>query len=111
MVIDTVVCLTLAKWETVSGQFGGYLSLPCLAKSFACVSFVAISTLECLFLLCIAACIPPSRCCRKFFICALVLQSHALFLARQWQPFYRLEINMKDGSFVWCGGMEYETCV
>src|SRR5215475_6437651 len=24
-VIDTVVCLTLAKWETVSGQFGGYL--------------------------------------------------------------------------------------
>jgi Transposase len=27
LVIDTVVCLTLAKWETVSGQFGGYLSL------------------------------------------------------------------------------------
>jgi hypothetical protein len=26
LVIDTVVCLTLAKWETVSGQFGGYLS-------------------------------------------------------------------------------------
>jgi hypothetical protein len=24
LVIDTVVCLTLAKWETVSGQFGGY---------------------------------------------------------------------------------------
>ena len=23
--MDTVVCLTLAKWETVSGQFGGYL--------------------------------------------------------------------------------------
>jgi hypothetical protein len=23
LVIDTVVCLTLAKWETVSGQFGG----------------------------------------------------------------------------------------
>jgi hypothetical protein len=22
----TVVCLTLAKWETVSGRFGGYLS-------------------------------------------------------------------------------------
>jgi integrase len=22
---DQVVCLTLAKWETVSGQFGGYL--------------------------------------------------------------------------------------
>ena len=26
LVIDTLVCLTLAKWETVSGQFGGYLS-------------------------------------------------------------------------------------
>src|SRR5690349_13901632 len=25
LVIDTVVCLTLVKWETVSGQFGGYL--------------------------------------------------------------------------------------
>jgi hypothetical protein len=25
LVIDTIVCLTLAKWETVSGQFGGYL--------------------------------------------------------------------------------------
>ena len=25
LVIDTVVCLTLAKWETASGQFGGYL--------------------------------------------------------------------------------------
>jgi hypothetical protein len=27
LLIDTVVCLTLAKWETVSGRFGGYLSL------------------------------------------------------------------------------------
>ena len=26
LVIDTVVCLTLAKWETVSGQFGGNLT-------------------------------------------------------------------------------------
>ena len=26
LIIDTVVCLTLAKWETVSGQFGGYLT-------------------------------------------------------------------------------------
>ena len=24
--MNTVVCLTLAKWETVSGQFGGYLT-------------------------------------------------------------------------------------
>jgi hypothetical protein len=28
LVIDTFVCLTLAKWETVSGHFGGYLSPP-----------------------------------------------------------------------------------
>jgi hypothetical protein len=28
LVIDTVVCLTLDKWETVSGQFGGYLTGP-----------------------------------------------------------------------------------
>src|SRR5262249_17055342 len=27
LVIDTVVCLTLVKWETVSGRFGGYLTL------------------------------------------------------------------------------------
>jgi hypothetical protein len=27
LVIDTVVCLTLAKWETVSGRFGGYLTM------------------------------------------------------------------------------------
>jgi hypothetical protein len=26
LIIDTVVCLTLAKWETVSGQFGGYFN-------------------------------------------------------------------------------------
>jgi hypothetical protein len=26
LVIDTVVCLTLTNWETVSGQFGGYLT-------------------------------------------------------------------------------------
>ena len=25
LVIDTIVCLTLVKWETVSGRFGGYL--------------------------------------------------------------------------------------
>ena len=25
LVIDTIVCLTLYKWETVSGPFGGYL--------------------------------------------------------------------------------------
>jgi len=26
LLIDTVVCLTPAKWETVSGRFGGYLT-------------------------------------------------------------------------------------
>lgn len=26
LVIDTIVCLTLTKWETVSGQFGGDLN-------------------------------------------------------------------------------------
>src|SRR5215472_16294462 len=27
LLIDTVVCLTLAKWETVSGRFGGYFRM------------------------------------------------------------------------------------
>jgi hypothetical protein len=36
-------------------------SFPCLAKSFACASFVATSTLECRFLLAIAACPQPLR--------------------------------------------------
>jgi hypothetical protein len=35
-------------------------SFPRIAKSFACASFVAISTLECLFFLAIAACSPYS---------------------------------------------------
>src|SRR6266511_1393236 len=34
LVIDTVVCLTLAKWETVSGQFGGYLKKPFAVSKF-----------------------------------------------------------------------------
>src|SRR5262249_4072882 len=33
LVIDTVVCLTLAKWETVSGQFGGYLMVVHLTQT------------------------------------------------------------------------------
>jgi hypothetical protein len=36
LVIDTVVCLTLAKWETVSGQFGGYLRLRVTALALGC---------------------------------------------------------------------------
>jgi len=27
LLIDTVVWLTLAKWETVSGRFGGHLNV------------------------------------------------------------------------------------
>src|SRR5262245_3538321 len=34
LVIDTDVCLTLAKWETVSGQFGGCLMSVALAPYF-----------------------------------------------------------------------------
>src|SRR5215475_4808134 len=37
LVIDTVVCLTLAKWETVSGQFGGYLMIIAVLASQATV--------------------------------------------------------------------------
>src|SRR5262249_13915299 len=33
LVIDTVVCLTLAKWETVSGRFGGYLTWCPISRS------------------------------------------------------------------------------
>src|SRR5262245_4799779 len=42
-------------------------SFPCVARSFASASFVAISTLECLFFLTLAACIRPSPSCCKFF--------------------------------------------
>jgi hypothetical protein len=34
LIIDTVVCLTLAKWETVSGQFGGYFSLASYPRAY-----------------------------------------------------------------------------
>ena len=34
LVMDTVVCLTLAKWETVSGQFGGYLKARLPARRY-----------------------------------------------------------------------------
>jgi hypothetical protein len=32
LVIDTVVCLTLAKWETVSGRFGVCFTDSCLVR-------------------------------------------------------------------------------
>jgi hypothetical protein len=37
LVIDTVVCLTLVKWETVSGRFGGYLTGPTLTSTLGSV--------------------------------------------------------------------------
>src|ERR1043166_6764968 len=40
LVIDTVVCLTLVKWETVSGQFGGHLSASLVVGSENVVEFV-----------------------------------------------------------------------
>src|SRR6266702_1198508 len=43
LVIDTVVCLTLAKWETVSGQFGGYLTHSESAGGASCHSRRRIS--------------------------------------------------------------------
>jgi hypothetical protein len=39
LLIDTVVCLTLAKWETVSGRFGGYLNT--MWHAFRVSNFVA----------------------------------------------------------------------
>jgi len=39
LVIDTVVCLTLAKWETVSGRFGGYLRPSAMAGVVWCRTF------------------------------------------------------------------------
>src|SRR5215831_16093783 len=43
LVIDTVVCLTLAKWETVSGQFGGYLRG---GRSFFTRRLVAVTAID-----------------------------------------------------------------
>src|SRR5262245_46768663 len=39
LLIDTVVCISLAKWETVSGRFGGYLSTG-FPNHFFCDSWV-----------------------------------------------------------------------
>jgi len=40
LVIDTIVCLTLHKWETVSGPFGGYL-IYCFAELADAEKFIA----------------------------------------------------------------------
>src|SRR5262249_22297508 len=62
-------------------------NLPRVANLFACASFVAISTLECLFLVAIAACLvaaaachPPFASYAKFY-CAL-LRGNVLFPCR-----------------------------
>ena len=39
-----VVCLTLAKWETVSGQFGGYLTIM-TSNTCACVRYFTYVTI------------------------------------------------------------------
>src|SRR5262249_17286382 len=91
---------------TPSAQAISLCNFPCVANSFACANFVAISTLECLFLLGIAACIRPSlRCCPKSFIAPLVLQ-HG-FPCRTLQPFIALEIYPRDGGGVWVPGLEW----
>src|SRR6516164_10396927 len=55
LVIDTVVCLTLAKWETVSGQFGGYLMHAGGARSDTVVTLMPICVE-------IIRLFPPARC-------------------------------------------------
>jgi hypothetical protein len=50
-------------------------NFPCVANLFACASFVAISTLECLFLLAIAACLVATAACHRPFA------SYANFIA------------------------------
>src|SRR5262249_7334969 len=42
LLIDTVVCLTLAKWETVSGRFGGYLTLVAKTSLIAVVCSLGV---------------------------------------------------------------------
>src|SRR6516165_2148438 len=73
-------------------------SFPRAAKSFACASLVAISALECLFFLAIAACIRPSHILlRQIFWCAV--GANPLFLGRG-QPFIAAQINMRDGALL-----------
>jgi hypothetical protein len=44
LLIDTVVCLTLAKWETVSGRFGGYLNVRTEPRrEWTAVQFLALA--------------------------------------------------------------------
>src|SRR6516225_3044347 len=56
-------------------------NFPCVANLFACANFVAISTLECLFLVAIAACLVAAAACHrpfasyaKFYCCKILLR-------------------------------------
>jgi hypothetical protein len=46
LVIDTVVCLTLDKWETVSGQFGGYLTAALDGRETLTAKAITLSALS-----------------------------------------------------------------
>src|SRR5258707_550498 len=90
-------------------------NFPCVTNSFACASFVAISALECLFFLAIAACLRPSQCCRKFI--AHYDKGTRLSLPVPRQPGQK---SPDDGNHcrsakltcvAWCAGTECETCV
>jgi hypothetical protein len=50
LLIDTVVCLTLAKWETVSGRFGGYLMI--LDVRWASTRVILTSIILAIFIFC-----------------------------------------------------------
>jgi len=69
-------------------------SFPCVTRPFACASFVAISALECLLFLAIAACIRPSPCCYKFS-----LWLGGTKRASYYQPAINM-INMRVGGYV-----------
>jgi hypothetical protein len=58
-------------------------NFPCVANLFACASFVAISTLECLFVSAIAACLVATAACHRPFA------SYANFIAGNVLFFYR----------------------
>jgi hypothetical protein len=86
-------------------------SFPCVANSSACANFVAISTLECLFLLGIAACIrPPPYVVPQISFCALG--------AAQRIPYPTMATNYRVADLTrgvrpLCGAqvMKRETCV
>src|SRR5215469_6639874 len=90
-------------------------NFPCVTNSFACVSFVAISALECFFFLAIGASLRSSHYCRKSYCASL--QRNTLFpcrfrkvdcqKSRRLQPLPRRKINMRCRG----GGTECETCV